>query len=137
MRDDMDDLIAHGDMERKRKREEGETDDELFAKARAHMEKFTSAASLDRRLWDATVRLVLRTPRPEGMALENLKNVAVSDGTIVKSASLTEETKSVLLAAREELIWAEGHWGADYHEITEKIEALLKRLAPQPSVPPK
>lgn len=37
-----------------------ETDEELFAKARAHMEKYSAAASLDRRLWDATVRLVLK-----------------------------------------------------------------------------
>ena len=37
-----------------------ETDEELFARARAHMEKYWAAASLDRRLWDATVRLVLK-----------------------------------------------------------------------------
>ena len=40
------------------------TDEELFAQARTHMEKFSVAASLDRRLWDATVRLVLRHSGP-------------------------------------------------------------------------
>lgn len=38
------------------------SDEELFAQARAHMEKYSIAASLDRRLWDATVRLVLKAP---------------------------------------------------------------------------
>jgi hypothetical protein len=38
----------------------GESDEALFAKAREHMEKYSGAASLDRRLWDATVRMVLK-----------------------------------------------------------------------------
>lgn len=38
-----------------------ESDEQLFAKARAHMESYAIAASLDRRLWDATVRIALRS----------------------------------------------------------------------------
>ena len=60
-----------------------ETDEELFAKARAHMEKWTNAASLDRRLWDATVRLVFKAQQPEGdtwnLALEDAARDLDSD----------------------------------------------------------
>ena len=38
----------------------GETDEQMFLRARAHMEKWSYAASLDRRLWDAVVRYALR-----------------------------------------------------------------------------
>lgn len=40
-----------------------ESDEQLFARARAHMEKYSAAASLDRRLWDATVRVCLQAQK--------------------------------------------------------------------------
>lgn len=50
---------------------------------------------------------------------------------------MSEESKpltvtAVLLEAKEELIWAEGHWGADYSTITKRIDALLESLSAAP-----
>lgn len=64
-----------------------ETDEELFARARAHMEKYWAAASLDRRLWDATVRLVLKGqecssgPSRDSARLDWLEKTLHIDGT--------------------------------------------------------
>jgi hypothetical protein len=63
-----------------------ETDEQLFARARAHMEKYWGAASLDRRLWDATVRLVLRASPSE----------ADGEGWIAVSERMPQSSKNVL-----------------------------------------
>ena len=67
-----------------------ETDEELFAKARTHMERYSAAASLDRRLWDATVRLALKGIQPEGEAI----------GMVLIPAEQDAEFKAVMPVVR-------------------------------------
>lgn len=87
--------------------ERKKTDEELFAIARAHMEKYSGAASLDRGLWDATVRLALR-PRTEVAApvWRHVLTDQLPDGPPCSPGT-------TLFAFRE----TEGHWEYDLPDL--------------------
>lgn len=71
------------------------SDEQLFAQARAHMEKFSAAASLDRRLWDATVRLALKGMSPPSAD----KAITDQDAPRVRRNTFVLDDKEVVYAS--------------------------------------
>lgn len=102
-----------------------ETDEELFAKARAHMEKYSAAASLDRRLWDATVRLALKGMRPEEQRSEIIDECA---DTCLAYAQLEQQAADNANAAGNDDGWAvHGAAAEAAHNLAANIRALKGR----------
>lgn len=106
-----------------------ETDAELYAKARAHMEKYSMAASLARPLWDAVVREHDRLERENAHQSAQLQQlggrVEELEGHLLTMASLANKW----LVQFTETV--EGLDPEEKSEVDADLEAIWKaRIAP-------